>query len=242
MRGNPVVCSRPLCGGPEDIPGVPASEPPRPGLPPWPWRRCWPPAVANPPRTPTSRPAPIEVQVTDASFPTEQHLGQTSLLQLGDPQHRQEDGAGADRDGLDRRQGRPGLVAALRHPRPPARPRPARPPGLGAGRRLPAAGRLLRARRRHDLEPQDLLLRAAEAGRDHGSGLEAERGQSRQVHRCSTGSTPASAAPPRRRPTASPPGGSFVTEITAAPPDTEVTDSGEVVEKAMQRQRSEPGE
>jgi hypothetical protein len=38
------------------------------------------------------------------------------------------------------------------------------------------------------------------------------------------------------------PGGSFVTEITAVPPDTEVTDSGEVVKKAQQRQRSQPGE
>lgn len=38
------------------------------------------------------------------------------------------------------------------------------------------------------------------------------------------------------------PGGSFVTEIAAVSPDTEVTDSGEVVEKAKQRQRSEPGE
>ncbi|HET6997507.1 MAG TPA: hypothetical protein VFI03_02870 [Solirubrobacterales bacterium] len=38
------------------------------------------------------------------------------------------------------------------------------------------------------------------------------------------------------------PGGSFVTEISAVPPDTEVTDSGEVVEKQTQRQRSEPGE
>ncbi len=38
------------------------------------------------------------------------------------------------------------------------------------------------------------------------------------------------------------PGGSFATEISAVTPDTEVTDDGEVVEKAMQRQRSEPGE
>jgi hypothetical protein len=37
-------------------------------------------------------------------------------------------------------------------------------------------------------------------------------------------------------------GGSFATEITAALPDTEVTDSGEVVEKTKQRQRPEPGE
>jgi hypothetical protein len=38
------------------------------------------------------------------------------------------------------------------------------------------------------------------------------------------------------------PGGSFVTAISAVTPDTEVTDSGEVVEKAKQRQRPEPGE
>lgn len=37
-------------------------------------------------------------------------------------------------------------------------------------------------------------------------------------------------------------GGSFSTEISAALPDTEVTDDGEVVEKAKQRQRPEPGE
>jgi hypothetical protein len=37
------------------------------------------------------------------------------------------------------------------------------------------------------------------------------------------------------------PGGSFVTEISAVPPDTEVTDSGEVVEAMKQRQRTEPG-
>lgn len=37
-------------------------------------------------------------------------------------------------------------------------------------------------------------------------------------------------------------GGSFATTISAALPDTEVTDSGEVVEKTKQRQRPEPGE
>jgi hypothetical protein len=37
-------------------------------------------------------------------------------------------------------------------------------------------------------------------------------------------------------------GGSFVADISAALPDTEVTDNGEVVEKPMQRQRSKPGE
>jgi hypothetical protein len=37
------------------------------------------------------------------------------------------------------------------------------------------------------------------------------------------------------------PGGSISTEISTAPPDTEVTDSGEVVEKSAQRQRQQPG-
>ncbi len=37
------------------------------------------------------------------------------------------------------------------------------------------------------------------------------------------------------------PGGSFVTEISSIPPDVEVTDGGEVVEKAMQRQRGGSG-
>ncbi len=37
------------------------------------------------------------------------------------------------------------------------------------------------------------------------------------------------------------PGGSFATEITSQLPDTEVTDAGEVVEKAKQRQRPKPG-
>jgi hypothetical protein len=39
-----------------------------------------------------------------------------------------------------------------------------------------------------------------------------------------------------------PAGGSFATEVSAVPPDTEVTNSGEVIEKTKQRQRGEPGE
>lgn len=38
------------------------------------------------------------------------------------------------------------------------------------------------------------------------------------------------------------PGGSFATEISTLPPDTEVNDAGEVVEKAMQRQRGQSDE
>ena len=53
------------------------------------------------------------------------------------PQHGREDrprGRGHD---LDRRQGRRDLLAPVRHPRSPAGTGPARPAGLGAGRRLP---------------------------------------------------------------------------------------------------------
>jgi hypothetical protein len=39
-----------------------------------------------------------------------------------------------------------------------------------------------------------------------------------------------------------PPRSFFATDVTAALPDTEVTDSGEVVEKAKQRERGRPGE
>ena len=92
------------------------------------------------------------------------------------------------------------------------------------------------------LQPQDLRLRPAEAWRDDGGDLEAERGQGRPLH-----------PPLQRRRRAErngeggdqggvAPGGSFVTEISAVPPDTEVTDSGEVVEARKQRQRSKPGE
>jgi hypothetical protein len=38
------------------------------------------------------------------------------------------------------------------------------------------------------------------------------------------------------------PGGSFATDISTALPDVEVTDNGEVVEKAKQRERAGPGE
>ena len=37
------------------------------------------------------------------------------------------------------------------------------------------------------------------------------------------------------------PGGSFATEISAVTPDVEVNDDGEVVEKAQQRERGQPG-
>ena len=71
-------------------------------------------------------------------------------------------------------------------------------------------------------------------------GLEAERGQGRHATPCSTASTPASAARRRRRPpAASTPGGSFVGEDhRARRPNTEVTDSGEIVEIGKRRKKS----
>ena len=118
-----------------------------------------------------------------SSRPT-QRLGQTSLMRLGVRNTRRQDDPGADRDDLDRRQGGPDLVAALRDPRPPARTSPSRTGRSGssrpATRNAPATPTPGGAA---DLQPQDLRLRPAEAGRDHRGGLEAERRRGRALHR-----------------------------------------------------------
>ena len=222
---------RPLCGGPDDIPGTPASEPPRPGLPPWPWRRCWPPAAAKSPPMRRSPPAPTRSTSSNASFPTEQDLGQTSLLRLGFRNTGEKTVPTLTVTiSLAARRGRD-VLAAVRDPRPAARPGAGRPAGLGAGGDLPAPAGLLGAGRRLDLERQDLRLRTAEARPDDEGDLEAERGQSRRLHAAPTASPPASTGRPRPRPEVAPPGGTFVAEITTELPNTEVTDDGEVVEE-----------
>ena len=89
-----------------------------------------------------------------------------------------------DRDDHDRRQGRARLLAAVRHPRPAGRPRPARPAGLGAGRRptrawpAPPTRAAPRPRTR-----KTFAFGPLKPGETTEGGLEAERGQSRQVHR-----------------------------------------------------------
>ena len=99
------------------------------------------------------------------------------------PQHGRQDDPGADGDGLDRRQGGPDLLAALRHPRPAARPGPARPPGLGARRRTTRSSPAPRSpaapqtsnRKTFDFGP-------LKPGETIECGLEAERGEDRPLH------------------------------------------------------------
>ena len=57
-----------LCGGPEHLTGVPASEPPRWGPRPWPWRRCSLPAAESSSDS-NEHAGTYKVAVTDASFP-----------------------------------------------------------------------------------------------------------------------------------------------------------------------------
>ena len=121
--------------------------------------------------------------------------------EAGRQQQRREDGADADGDALDRRQAGPGLLAAVRDQRSQEGPRQAdRPVWVLAATYPRCAGSQDPGGARP--RTQDLRLRAAEAGQDRRSGLEAERRQSRRLHRRSTRSAPASAAKPRRRPTA----------------------------------------
>ena len=76
---------------------------------------------------------------SSAEFPSEQRLGQTSVMTLGVRNTGEKTVPSPGGDDQRRRQGGRDDVAALRDPRPAARPRPARPAGLGARRRLPAA-------------------------------------------------------------------------------------------------------
>ena len=104
------------------------------------------------------------VKVDQRQFPTEQRLGQTSLMQLGVRNTGKKTIPAltvtvsiAGKEGAD-------STLPFGDPRPAARPRPARPAGLGPCRALPEARRLLGTRRRRNLEPEDLRLRPAEAG------------------------------------------------------------------------------
>ena len=210
----------PLCGGPEDIPGAPASRAVATGF-----------AAAGRGgaarrlrrRRILGRNEPTgtyHVKVTEASFPTEQELGQTSLLRLGVRNSGKQDRPGLTVTLHDRRQGRARLLAAVRRPRPAGRTSPSPTGRSGCSpQTYPQPARLLRARRRHDLEPQDLRLRAAEARRDDRRGLEAERRAGRASTPCSTASTPGSAAKRKAKTDGGvAPGGSFVAEITSELP------------------------
>ena len=144
--------------------------------------RSPPAAAANPPPTRTRPPAPTRSRSSPREFPAKQRLGETTLLRLGVRNSGAQDAAGADRDDLGRRQGRRRLLAALRLPRPRSRawPSPTGPSGCSRPTTRRSTGSAERAGA-ETVEPEDLRLRPAEAGRDDRSGLEAERGQDRQL-------------------------------------------------------------
>jgi hypothetical protein len=180
-----------------------------------------------------------DVRVTEASFPTEQNLGQTSLLRLGVRNTGRKTLPAltvtvsiAGKEGQDSslpfgiRDPQPGLaqpdrpvwVLAQTYPRlfgssDPGGASTSNPKTFSFGPLKPGA-----------TTKAVWKLSAVKAGRftlryDVGAGL------SGAAKARTTGGVAA--------------GGSFVTKISAALPDTEVTDSGEVLEKPKQRQRGE---
>jgi hypothetical protein len=183
-----------------------------------------------------------DVKVTDASFPTEQRLGQTSLMQLGVRNTGKKTLPAltvtvsiAGKEGQSS-----SLPFGIRDPQP-GLAQPDRPvwvlaetyPRL-AGSSEPG-GASTSNRKTFSLGPLKpgattkaiWKLSAVKAG--HFTVLYGiDAGLSGTAKARTTGGVA--------------PGGSFATEISAVSPDTEVTDSGEVVEKATQRERSEPGE
>jgi len=182
------------------------------------------------------------MRVTEASFPTEQRLGQTSLLRLGVRNTGKKtvptlavtisvagkDGSASalpfgvsdQQEGLAQAE-RPVWVLAATYPRLYGSPDPGG--ATTSNRKTFSFGPLKPGRTTRAV----WKLSAVKAGHfalrySIAAGLSGEA-------KAKTGGGVA-------------PGGSFVTEISAVPPDTEVTDGGEVLEKAQQRQRPEPGE
>jgi hypothetical protein len=183
-----------------------------------------------------------DVRVTHASFPTEQRLGQTSLLQLGVRNTGKETlptltvsisiagkqgqasslpfGVSDPQPGLAQPD-RPVWVLAQTYPRLVGSSDPG---GASTSNRKTFSFGPLKPGATTEAVWK---LSAVKAGKftllyDVGAGLSAE------VKTRTAGGVA--------------PGGSIATEITSALPDTEVTDSGEVVEKAMQRPGAQPGE
>jgi hypothetical protein len=183
-----------------------------------------------------------DVRVTDASFPAEQRLGQTSLLQLGVRNTGKKAlPALTVTVSIAGKEGQAsGLPFGIRDPQP-GLAQPDRPiwvlaagyPKL-AGSSEPGGASTSNSRTFSfgPLKPGATTeaiwkLSAVRAGK-FTLLYDIDAGLSGTAKARTTGGVA--------------PGGSFVTEISAVPPDTEVTDSGEVAEKATQRQRGEPGE
>ncbi|MDX6595427.1 MAG: hypothetical protein QOI72_809 [Solirubrobacterales bacterium] len=182
-----------------------------------------------------------DVRVTDASFPTEQHLGQTSLLRLGVRNTGRKtlpaltvtisiagkEGQGSSlpfgihdpQTGLAQPD-RPVWVLAQTYPRLAGSPNPG---GASTSNRKTFSFGPLKP----DATTEAVWkLSAVKAGRFT------------VLYRIDAGLSGTAKA--KTNGVAA--GGSFATEISSVPPNTEVTDNGEVVEKTAQHRRSQPGE
>ena len=231
---------RPLWGGTADTVGVPAGALLAAGVAAGRWRASLAACGGSESSSDANEAAgTYQVKVVTAEFPTEQRLGETSLLRLG---VRNTGGKTlpaltvtisiAGKEGRDS-----SLPFGYPRPRSPAWPSPTGRSGCSPAD-YPKVDGSSEPGGAGNLEPEDLRLRPAEAGRDDRSGLEAERGQDRQLH-----------APlrSRRRPRRHGQGGDRARDRSRAapsrcgsprsPPETEVTDSGEVVEIAKDRRK-----
>jgi hypothetical protein len=182
-----------------------------------------------------------DVRVTDASFPTEQHLGQTSLMELAVRNTGRktlpaltvtvsiagEDGQNSSlpfgisdpQTGLAQPD-RPVWVLAQGYPRLAGSPDP--------------GGASTSSRKTFSFGP----LKPGATTEAVWKLSAVKAGKFTVLYRLAAGLSGSA----RAETNGVAAGGSFATEISAALPDTEVTDAGEVVEKAEQRQRPEPGE
>ena len=150
---------RPLWGGTANPVGTPASASPGRVSPAWPWRRLLA-ACGGGSSDANEKAGTYEVKVVNAEFPTEQHLGQTSLLRIGVRNSGKKTVPAmavtvsiAGKEGAD-------LLPPLRDPRPPARNSPS-PTGRSGS--WPKASRSSPAPKNPaaptHLEPQDLRPR-----------------------------------------------------------------------------------
>jgi hypothetical protein len=182
------------------------------------------------------------VKVTDASFPTEQHLGQTSLLQLGFRNTgKKAVPALAVTISVAGKEGQASsLPFGIRDPQPglaqPDRPvwvlAATYPRLLGSDQ---PGGASTSNRKTFSFGP----LKPGASTRAVWKLSAVKAGHFTLRYSVAAGLSGTAKA---KTSGGVAPGGSFVTGISSVPPDTEVTDSGEVVEKPVQRQRSGSGE
>ena len=172
----------------------------------------------------------FHVKVVTAQFPTEQRLGQTSLLRIGVRNTGKKTvPALTVTVSIAGKEGQTSSLPFGIHDPSPASPSPTA--RSGCWRRLPAklagssrpGGATTSNRKTFDFGP-------LKPGATTEGGLEAERGQGRPLHPPLQGRRRAQRNRQGGGPGGVAPGGSFAVKISSVPPNTAVTDSGEVVE------------